>query len=125
MEEDNAEEKARRAAAVKKAEMKRASLIFMLSASLVEIVISLVIIMGLYVLIAFLVFKVCGLQPGPTPFFLVSTVVFIAGLVLGFFLYKKIMRLVIDKMKLQDKLQPDIIDHYLTNKEWKEKHQRR
>lgn len=121
---ENAEEKAKRAAFIKKTELKHRSTIFMIVASVVEIIVTLVIMVGLYILAAWLIYKVFK-SASPLPFQIAYPLIFILGMILGFIVYKRIMRFGIDKFNLRDKLQPDIVDHYLTRKEWKEKNNRK
>jgi hypothetical protein len=121
---ENADEKAERAALIKRSELKRNSTIFMIAASVVEIIVTLIIMFGLYILAAWLIYKVFR-STSPVPFQIAYPLIFILGMILGFFVYKRIMRFGIDKFKLENKLQSGIIDHYLTRKEWKEKNNRK
>ncbi|HAH60879.1 MAG TPA: hypothetical protein DCL73_02130 [Treponema sp.] len=121
---EDAEEKAKRAAFIKKTEMKHRSTIFMIVASVVEIIVTLVIMVGLYILAAWLIYKVFK-SASPLPFQIAYPLIFILGMILGFIVYKRIMRFGIDKFNLRDKLRPDIADHYLTRKEWKDKNNRK
>lgn len=121
---EKAQEKAYRDAAMKKAELKRNSMIFMIAASVVEIILTLVLMIGLYVLAAWLIYRVLKIS-SPLPFQIAYPLVFILGMILGFILYKLVMRWAIDKFHLRGKIQPDIVDHYLTRKEWKNKNNRK
>jgi hypothetical protein len=118
------DEKAKREAFVKRADMKRRSTIFMIVASVVEIIVTLVIMICLYIVAAWLIYKVFK-STSAIPFQIAYPLIFILGMVFGFMVYKKIMRFGIDKFNLRGKLQADIIDHYLTRKEWKEKNNRK
>ncbi|MCK9169671.1 MAG: hypothetical protein M0P01_04590 [Treponema sp.] len=119
-----ADEKSKRAAFVKRSEQKRRSTIFMIVASVIEIAVTLIIMVGLYIFAAWLIYKVLK-STSPVPFQIAYPLIFILGMVLGFIVYKRIMRFGIDKFNLKDTLQPDIIDHYLTRKEWKAKNNRK
>jgi uncharacterized membrane protein len=121
---ENSAEKAKRAALVRQSEMKHNSVLFMITASVVEIIVTLAIMVVLYILAAWLIYKVFK-SSSPLPFQIVYPLIFIAGMILGFIVYKKIMRFGIDKFKLNDKIRSDIIDHYLTRKEWKAKEQKK
>lgn len=46
-------------------------------------------------------------------------VAFIGGLASGFFVYKRLGRLVINKMNLKDKLREDVLNQFKTHKEFK------
>ncbi|MBR1638545.1 MAG: hypothetical protein IJ688_04075 [Treponema sp.] len=94
---------------------KKTSTIFMLAASAFEIIETLVIIIALFVLMSFLVFKVLDAnQPWVQLLFQISLIViFIGGIVLGFFIYKKVMKWAIKKFKLEDILLDDVKRHYI------------
>jgi uncharacterized membrane protein len=117
-------EKSKRAAFIKQSEQKHRSTIFMIVASIIEIIVTLIIMVGLYIFAAWLIYKVFK-SVSPVPFQIAYPLIFILGMVLGFIIYKRIVRFGIDKFNLKDKLQPDIIDHYLTRKEWKAKNNRK
>ncbi|MFA6857388.1 MAG: hypothetical protein WCR31_09280 [Treponema sp.] len=119
-----ADEKTKRAAFVKRSEQKHRSTIFMIIASVVEIIVTLIIMVGLYIFTAWLIYKVFK-STSPVPFQIAYPLIFIFGMVLGFIVYKRIIRFGIDKFHLKDKIRPDIIDHYLTRKEWKAKNNRK
>ena len=52
-------------------------------------------------------------------------VCFIGGIASGFFVYRTLGRLVIKKMKLEDKLREDVLNQFKTRKEYKEYYEKK
>lgn len=50
---------------------------------------------------------------------------FLGGLVLGFFIYRRLGRFVIKKMKLEEKLREDVLNQFKTRKEFKEYYEKK
>ena len=50
---------------------------------------------------------------------------FIGGIASGFFIYRTLGRLVIKKMKLEDKLREDVLNQFKTRKEYKEYYEKK
>lgn len=104
---------------------KRNSTIFMCFASLFEVVETLIIIMLLFIFVIFL-FKVFDIQQNPQlqqtllPV-LLSVFAFVGGMILGFIIYKKVIRWVIKKFNMEDKLLEDVLYHYRSKEEHKKK----
>lgn len=104
---------------------KQFSAIFMTVACIVEIIETLIVMLLLLVGVAFLFTKVIHVEGKiyDTIMTICMVVVFFGGLFLGFFIYKKLVTLVIKKFKLDDKLLDDVIIHY--KKESKEQRESR
>ena len=94
-------------------------------ACIVEIIETLIVMLLLLVGVAFLFTKVIHVEGKiyDTIMTICMVVVFFGGLFLGFFIYKKLVTLVIKKFKLEDKLLDDVIIHY--KKESKEQRESR
>ncbi len=94
---------------------KRFSSIFMLVATAFEIVETIVLMLILFILMAFILLKLFNPDnPAVQIAFQISTVViFIGGLVLGFLIYKKTIHWVIKKFNLEEKLLEDVTSHYI------------
>lgn len=105
-----------RSALVEEQKRKRTTVIFMIAATLVELVMSFLCIAVLYVGIGVVIYRVIGATT-PAPLQLSSPVIFIAGVFCGYQIYKRLMRFVIDKASLKDRLNPDVYNMYLTRKE--------
>ena len=89
---------------------------FMFFGTIVEILASIAIIFVLFILTALLLFRVFHAGEsavGQTIFMVLTLVIFLAGIVGGFFIYKAIARWVIIKFNLQDKLLKDVLQHYI------------
>jgi|WetSurMetagenome_2_1015567.scaffolds.fasta_scaffold217958_2 hypothetical protein len=110
------EERKRIHESIHQAEIKKASILFMVTGTIIEIIITLVVLFGLYILAAYLIFKVFGIK-SPVAFQIMYPLIFIGGIVLGFFLYKQVMRWSIKKFHLEKKLKSEIIEHYLSRRE--------
>ena len=94
---------------------KRTSSIFMLAATAFEIVETLIIMLALFLLDAFILLKVCNPESATVQiiFQITTIIIFLGGIVLGFLLYKKIIRWVIIKFNLKDKLMDEVTSHYI------------
>ena len=92
----------------------RNSRIFLLCGSLFEIVETLAVILGLFILFSVLIFKVFNLpEEAAKTIYQYSTIVsFLGGLFLGFIIYKRCARFVIEKFHLEDKLSNEVLGHY-------------
>jgi len=93
---------------------KRFSNLFLFCGSLFEIVETLFIIIFLFITVSFFMFRVFGATGpvGQSVFSVLTIVIFVGGLFLGFFVYKRTLGWVIEKFKLEDKLNKEILDHY-------------
>lgn len=106
----------KRAELVREHDIKKTTVIFMIVATLVELLLSLICIIILLLGIGFIIYRVFGAET-LAPLQLSSPIIFIGGLVAGYCIYKRGMRFVIDRLGLKDKLKEDVYDQYLTRKE--------
>ena len=93
---------------------KRNSRIFLFFGSIFEIVETLAVILLLFIFFSFLVLKLFKLpEAAATTIMQFSTIVsFVGGLFLGFIIYKRCARFVIEKFNLTDKLSNEVLGHY-------------
>ncbi|NLC92436.1 MAG: hypothetical protein GX677_03075 [Treponema sp.] len=93
---------------------KRNSYIFMLCASLFEIVETVLLIVVLFVVFMFFMIKVFHIQgDAATILFQVMTVViFIGGMILGFIIYRKVVQWAIEKFNIAEKINDNVLVHY-------------
>ena len=112
---DEAEKKRRKEQIVAWREKRRISTLFMLGASFFEIVETILIILGLFLLSSLVFLKILdSTNPTVQLIYEISiVVVFIAGMVLGFIVYKKIIRWVIVKFGWEERLSDDVLKHYI------------
>lgn len=118
---DEAEKKRKKEQVVAWREKKRKSTLFMLAASLFEIVETILIIIILFTITSFIFFKLLNAENNETvqmiyQIFLILGV-FIGGVILGFIVYKNVIRWIITKFKLEGVLADDIISHYIKKSE--------
>ena len=99
---------------------KKNSNLFLFCGSIFEVVETILIIMVLFIVFSFLMFRVFNATGdiGQKIFSIMTIVIFVGGLVLGFIVYKKVLGWVIEKFNLEDKLSKEVLDHY--NKRTKE-----
>ena len=111
---EEAEKEREKQAKIEYRKKKQFSAIFMTVACIVEIIETLIVMLLLLVGVAFLFTKVIHVEGKiyDTIMTICMVVVFFGGLFLGFFIYKKLVTLVIKKFKLEDKLLDDVIIHY-------------
>lgn len=112
---DENEKKRRKEQIVAWREKRRVSTVFMLVASLFEIIETLLIIVGLFLISSVFFLKILDSQkPAVQLAYEISiVVVFVAGIVIGFLVYKKVIGWVIQKFGWKDKLSDDVIMHYV------------
>lgn len=100
---------------------KRNSVRFMIFSSVFEIIETVLIMFVMFVIASFLTFKVFHADPNSqlagTIFQISLVVIFIGGMILGFFIYKKCARWYIKKFKMFDKLNDDVLIHYFKEEE--------
>lgn len=122
---DEQEKARRRKEEIEFRNKKRYSNLFLFFGSIFQIAISLLIILGLWLLFAFIFFKVIGAK-NQYVFQGFTIIIFIGGLMLGFTIYKKLAQYIIEKKNLKEKLTNDVIKHYAKlTKEEQEKLYRR
>lgn len=113
------EEKAKR----KKAQVefrtkKRYSLKFQILASIFEIIETVIIMFSLIILSAYLAFGVFHINQESTVLIQIGVIfIFLLGMVLGFIVYKKVIRWYIRKFKKMNKLNDEILVHYFKDDE--------
>lgn len=79
---------------------KQRSIIFIIAGTLVSVIITLILVIGLFVVTIYL------LKDAPDNIGKVFPFVFITAIVLGMFIYQKLVKFVIKKFNLEDKLDP-------------------
>ncbi|MCR5187506.1 MAG: hypothetical protein K6C97_01125 [Treponema sp.] len=96
---------------------KNFSTMFMVIATLAEIVITFILVIGLLILGIFILSRVCDVESEAfsNALGIMIIVISLAGLVLGFIVYKLLMRFIIKKFKLEEKLNDEILFHYVKN----------
>lgn len=116
------EEKARRKAdVIKRRKLNKNSRLFMVGMSIFEIIVTLAIIIVLFLALAFVMFRLFK-ATGPVAqivFEVLSIIIFIGGMVLGFFVYKAFAKWVIKKYNLYEKINKDVLEHYKSKEEQK------
>ena len=113
-EADNSEREELKKREIERRNKSRNSRWFLFLGSVFEIVETLLIILGLFILFSFLIFKVFNLpEEAAKTIYQYSTIVsFLGGLFLGFVIYKRCTRFVIEKFHLEDKLSNEVLGHY-------------
>ena len=111
---DNSEREELKKREIERRNKSRNSRWFLFLGSVFEIVETLLIILGLFILFSFLIFKVFNLpEEAAKTIYQYSTIVsFLGGLFLGFVIYKRCARFVIEKFHLEDKLSNEVLGHY-------------
>ena len=94
---------------------KRTSTIFMVIASIFEILETLALMIVMFVILAFVMLKLLNpeSQVVMVLFQIMSVVIFAGGMILGFLIYKKAVRWAIKKFNLEDALLDDVKRHYI------------
>ena len=100
---------------------------FLFFGTIIEIVITLVIVLGLVLLDAVILLKWMNLPETVkgNVFQFTSVACLIGGIILGFMTYKALGRLVIRKLHLEDKLREDVLNQFKTRKEYKEYYEKK
>ncbi len=116
---DKADEERRQKEEIENRNKKRRSNIFLLCASAFSVFETVAILFVLFFLEAVVLFRVLKLPEDSYQqlYSIIMIVLFIVGIVLGHLLYLKLVRWVINKWQLKDKLTKDLINHYKTKKE--------
>lgn len=120
VEEFDEEEKARRRKdQIEYRNKKRTSNIFMFFATIFEIIETFLVVGILLILSMFILSKIFAPQSEAfsNALGIVMIVMFFAGLVVGFMIYRRIITWVIKKWKLEDKLLDDVLVHYIKKTE--------
>lgn len=116
---EDEEKQRRKNEAVAYRNKKHTSTIFTIFATVFLIVVTFLVIAALFLLVSLFFIKVLNLNSEVVGnvFSIAIIVVFIAGMVIGFIIYKKSLRAIIKKFNLKDKLLDEIMMHYLTKEE--------
>ena len=101
--------------------------LFLFIGTICEIIISLAFVLLLFLISVVLLYRLLNLPENVTSivFNILLIVDFIGGLVLGFKVYKRIGRWVINKWELKDKLREDVLNQFKTAKEFKEYYEKK
>lgn len=105
------EQKRERIEAQKKA---RNTNIFLFCTTIIQIVVTLVLIIAMFIVSLIVVSLVMGKDNpiAPTLMQFLMFAEFIGGLILGFMVFNAIVRLLIKKLHLEDKIKKDVLDRY-------------
>lgn len=96
----------------------KTSNLFLFLGTVFEIVISMAFVL-LYFIIAVVITSKLPESAQQVTYNILMILAFLGGLVSGFFVYRFLGRLVIKKMKLEDKLREDVLNQFKTHKEFK------
>lgn len=97
---------------------------FLFLGTVFEIVISMAFVL-LYFIIAVIITSKISEGAQQIVYNILMILAFIGGLVSGFFVYRFFGRLVIKKMKFEDKLREDVLNQFKTRKEFKEDYEKK
>jgi len=109
---DEAEQARRKNEEIAFRNKKRNSRTLVFFGSIFEIIETLLIIMVLFVASAALFSRILPAEVFAKVYSILTIAIFFGGLVLGFFIYRKLMQLVIEKFNLRDKLTDEVLKHY-------------
>lgn len=96
----------------------KTSNLFLFLGTVFEIVISMAFVL-LYFIIAVVITSKLPESAQQITYNILMILAFLGGLVSGFFVYRFLGRLVIKKLKLEDKLREDVLNQFKTHKEFK------
>ena len=96
----------------------KASNLFLFLGTISEIVLCFAFVMLYFILAIVIVAKIPESAQQIT-YNILLIIAFLGGLVSGFFVYRTLGRLVIKKMKLEDKLREDVLNQFKTRKQFK------
>lgn len=115
---DEAEKARRKKEQIEWRTKKNNSNMFMIITSLVQIVFTILVIALLITIASLIMFNVMNLdgEAIQVAYPIVLIALFVLGVFFAFFFYKKLTRLVIKKMHLEDKLLDDVLEHYKIQK---------
>lgn len=99
---------------IEAARRKRNTNIFLFFTVIIQIVVTLTLIIAMFVASLLLVSVICGKDSvwAPKIMQVLMIVEFIGGLVLGFMIFTAIVRFIIRKFHLEDKLTQDVLNRY-------------
>src|SRR5574344_37806 len=90
---------------------KRNSYIFMLCASLFDIVETVLLIVVVFMFFMIKVFHIQG-DAATILFQVMTVVIFIGGMILGFIIYRKVVQWAIEKFNIAEKINDNVLVHY-------------
>jgi len=95
--------------------LKRNSNIFIFCACLAQIVITLIVLLALFILTCTVMFKIYHADQNESAYIVLQVLfisIFFVGLILGFFIYRRIADFVIRKFHFETKILASTISHY-------------
>ena len=98
--------------------MQKTSRLFLFFGTVCEIIITMAFVL-LYFIIAVVITSKLPESAQQITYNILMILAFLGGLVSGFFVYRSLGRLVIKKMKLEDKLREDVLNQFKSRKEFK------
>ena len=102
----------------------KTSNLFLFIGTICEIILSLAFVFIYFVLAVLIVARIPeGAQQ--IVYNILLIIAFIGGLASGFFIYRTLGRLIIDKKGLKDKLREDVLNQFKTRKEFKEDYEKK
>lgn len=109
---DEAEKERRKKEAVEFRNRKRNSNLFLFLGSLFEIVVSLIIILGLFLFFLAVLSRILPANIFEKVYPITTLISFFGGLFLGFMVYRKLAQFIIEKYNLKDKITDEVYKHY-------------
>lgn len=109
---DEAEKERRKKEAVEFRNRKRNSNLFLFLGSLFEIIVSLIIILGLFLFFLAVLSRILPANIFEKVYPITTLISFFGGLFLGFMVYRKLAQFIIEKYNLKDKITDEVYKHY-------------
>lgn len=109
---DEAEKERRKKDAVEFRNKKKNSNLFLFLGSIFEIVVSLIIILGLFLFFLAVLSRILPANIFEKVYPITTLISFFGGLFLGFMIYRKLAQFIIEKYNLKDKITDEVYKHY-------------
>ena len=109
---DEAEKERRKKDAVEFRNKKKNSNLFLFLGSIFEIVVSLIIILGLFLFFLAVLSRILPANIFEKIYPITTLISFFGGLFLGFMIYRKLAQFIIEKYNLKDKITDEVYKHY-------------
>lgn len=109
---DEAEKERRKKEAVEFRNKKKNSNLFLFLGSIFEIVVSLIIILGLFLFFLAVLSRILPANIFEKVYPITTLISFFGGLFLGFMIYRKLAQFIIEKYNLKDKITDEVYKHY-------------
>lgn len=109
---DEAEKERRKKDAVEFRNKKKNSNLFLFLGSIFEIVVSLIIILGLFLFFLAVLSRILPASIFEKVYPITTLISFFGGLFLGFMVYRKLAQFIIEKYNLKDKITDEVYKHY-------------